>query len=106
MGVKVFAAGLTPAMRFSCSCVPRTRRHATNVRYRVELRRIERTELRVLLSGGKHASRKLKHARILLAADGGASDEADGVGSRLDAVETSSRYCAKRIGVIARTIPV
>lgn len=77
-----------------------------NVRYRVELRRIERTELRALLGGGKHASRKLKHARILLAADGGASDEADGVGSRLDAVETSSRYCAKRIGVIARTIPV
>ncbi|MHC2236357.1 hypothetical protein [Bradyrhizobium diazoefficiens] len=38
----------------------------------------------------KHASRKLKHARILLAADGGASDEADGVGSQLDAVETSS----------------
>ncbi|BAR54441.1 hypothetical protein ACVIWV_000986 [Bradyrhizobium diazoefficiens] len=77
-----------------------------NVRYRVELRRIERTELRALLGGGKHASRKLKHARILLAADGRASDEADGVGSRLDAVETSSRYCAKRIGVIARTIPV
>lgn len=77
-----------------------------NVRYRVELRRIERTELRALLGGGKHGSRKLKHARILLAADGRASDEADGVGSRLDAVETSSRYCAKRIGVIARTIPV
>ncbi|APO51345.1 hypothetical protein ABIE85_003957 [Bradyrhizobium diazoefficiens] len=77
-----------------------------NVRYRVELRRIERTELRALLGGGKHASRKLKHARILLAADGRASDEADGVGSRLDAVETSSRYCAKRIGVIVRTIPV
>jgi transposase-like protein len=46
-----------------------------NVRYRVELSQIERTELRALLGGGKHASRKLKRAQILLAADGGASDE-------------------------------
>ena len=30
-----------------------------NVRYRVDLSQIERTELRALLSGGKHASRKL-----------------------------------------------
>ena len=28
LGVKVFVEGLTPAIRFSCSCVPRTRRHA------------------------------------------------------------------------------
>jgi transposase len=46
-----------------------------NVRYRVELSQIERTELRALLSGGKHASRKLKRAQILLAADAGGSDE-------------------------------
>ena len=46
-----------------------------NVRYRVELSQIERTELRALLSGGKHASRKLKRAQILLAADAGTSDE-------------------------------
>jgi Homeodomain-like domain len=46
-----------------------------NVRYRVELSQIERTELRALLSGGKHASRKLKRAQILLAADAGAGDE-------------------------------
>jgi hypothetical protein len=46
-----------------------------NVRYRIELSQIERTELRVLLSGGKHASRKLKRAQIFLAADAGASDE-------------------------------
>ena len=32
-------------------------------------------ELRALLSGGKHASRKLKRAQILLAADAGAGDE-------------------------------
>ncbi len=46
-----------------------------NVRYRVELSQIERTELRALLSGGKHASRKLKRAQILLAADAETSDE-------------------------------
>jgi hypothetical protein len=33
--------------------------HAMNVRYRVDLSQIERTELRALLSGGKHASRRL-----------------------------------------------
>jgi transposase-like protein len=46
-----------------------------NVRYRVELSQVERSELKALLSGGKHASRKLKRAQILLAADAGASDE-------------------------------
>ncbi len=47
-----------------------------NVRYRVELSQGEREELTALLSGGKHAARKLKRAQILLAADAGASDEA------------------------------
>ena len=47
-----------------------------NVRYRVELSQAERNELKTLLSGGKHAARKLKRAQILLAADAGASDEA------------------------------
>src|SRR5260370_23495551 len=47
-----------------------------NVRYRVELNQAERAELEALLSGGKHAVRKLKRAQILLGADGGASDEA------------------------------
>src|SRR5437660_5118235 len=46
-----------------------------NVRYRVELSQGEREELRGLLSGGKHAARKLKRAQILLAADAGAGDE-------------------------------
>ena len=31
-----------------------------NVRYRVNLSQIERTELEALLNGGRHASRKLK----------------------------------------------
>ena len=47
-----------------------------NVRYRVELSRVEREQLRGLLSGGQQAARKLKRAQILLAADAGASEEA------------------------------
>jgi transposase len=46
-----------------------------NVRYRVELSQAERGELTTMLSGGKHAARKLKRAQILLAADAGGSDE-------------------------------
>ena len=46
-----------------------------NVRYRVELSQAERNALGALLSGGRHAARKLKRAQILLAADAGASDE-------------------------------
>ena len=46
-----------------------------NVRYRVKLTQYERDELEMLLSGGKHAARKLKRAQILLAADAGVSDE-------------------------------
>jgi transposase len=45
-----------------------------NVRYRVELSQTERAELTAIVSGGKHAARKLKRAQILLAADAGASD--------------------------------
>jgi transposase len=47
-----------------------------NVRYRVELNQAERAQLTELVSGGRHAARKLKRAQILLAADAGASDEA------------------------------
>ena len=46
-----------------------------NVRYRVELSQAERDELTALLSGGKHAVRKLKRAQILLAAATGVGDE-------------------------------
>lgn len=45
-----------------------------NVRYCVDLSPAERGELSALLSGGKHAVRKLKRAQILLAADAGVSD--------------------------------
>jgi transposase len=47
-----------------------------NIRYRVELSEAERAQLAAMLSGGKHAVRKLKRAQILLAADAGISDEA------------------------------
>jgi transposase len=64
-----------------------------NVRYRVELSQSERNELNAMLSGGKHAARKLKRAQILLAADAGVSDEdiATSVG-----VGESTVYRAKR----------
>jgi transposase len=47
-----------------------------NVRYRVELSEVERSELTALLRGGRHAARTLKRAQILLAADAGESEEA------------------------------
>ncbi len=46
-----------------------------NIRYRVELSQSERDDLAMLLSGGRHAVRKLKRAQILLAADAGVNDE-------------------------------
>ncbi len=42
-----------------------------NIRWRVELKQDEQDELKALLNGGKHAVRKIKRARILLAADEG-----------------------------------
>ncbi|WP_197328104.1 MULTISPECIES: IS630 family transposase [Ralstonia solanacearum species complex] len=45
-----------------------------NLRYRVELDQSEREVLAAMLSGGKHAARKLKRAQILLAAHAGQDD--------------------------------
>src|SRR5450755_2895715 len=53
-----------------------SREPTMNIRYRVELNETERAQLTAILSGGKHAARKLKRAQILLAADAGVSDEA------------------------------
>ena len=47
-----------------------------HLRYWIELSEAERTELQVMLSGGRHAVRRLKRAQILLATDAGQSDEA------------------------------
>ena len=46
-----------------------------NIRYRVELTEAERAQLMAMLSGGRHAARKLKRAQILLAAETGVGDE-------------------------------
>jgi transposase len=64
-----------------------------NVRYRVDLSQSEREQLAALLSGGKHAARKLKRAQILLAADAGVSDEAIAISV---AVGGSTVYRTKR----------
>jgi transposase len=69
-----------------------------NVRYRVELSDVERQELRALLSGGKHAARKLKRAQILLAADAGQGDE---VIARTVGVGGSTVYRTKRRFVLS-----
>jgi transposase len=69
-----------------------------NVRYRVELSQGERNELAALLSGGKHAARKLKRAQILLAADAGASDDEI---ARSVGVGGSTVYRTKRRFVLA-----
>jgi transposase len=64
-----------------------------NVRYQVELSQAERDQLTTLLSGGKHAARKLKRAQILLAADAGTSDGDIAMGV---AVGGSTVYRTKR----------
>jgi transposase len=64
-----------------------------NNRYRVELSQTERAELTALVSGGKHAARKLKRAQILLAADAGASDAEI---ARSVGVDGSTVYRTKR----------
>ncbi|CAH2409696.1 IS630 family transposase [Mesorhizobium escarrei] len=64
-----------------------------NIRYRVELSQAERDELNTMLKGGRHAARKLKRAQILLAADGGSSDEEI---ARVAAVGGSTVYRTKR----------
>jgi transposase len=64
-----------------------------NVRYRVELSQAERDELATMLSGGKHAARRLKRAQVLLAADAGSSD--DDI-ARAVAVGGSTVYRTKR----------
>ena len=64
-----------------------------NVRYRIELSQAERDELKAMLSGGKHAARRLKRAQILLAADIGSGDEAI---ARTVRVSASTVYRTKR----------
>ena len=72
LGVK--SAWESPAVRFMTGL--ESGDPAMNIRYRVELNEAERAQLTSMLSGGKHAVRKLKRAQILLAADAGVGDEA------------------------------
>src|SRR5277367_6658977 len=72
LGVKIGCE--SPAARFIVAL--ESGGPAMNIRYRVELNEGERAQLTALLSGGKHAARKLKRAQILLAADAGIGDEA------------------------------
>ena len=46
-----------------------------NIKFRVELSQSERDQLDALLSGGRHATRKIKRAQILVAANDGLSDK-------------------------------
>ena len=48
---------------------------ADEYKFRVELSQSERDQLDALLSGGRHATRKIKRAQILVAANDGLSDE-------------------------------
>src|SRR5262249_29834834 len=54
---------------------PRQWGSTMNIRYRVELTEAERAQLMAMLSGGRHAARKLNGAEILLAAEAGVGDE-------------------------------
>ena len=64
-----------------------------NVRYRVTLSEEEWLELSTLVKAGRRPVRKIKHAQILLAADGGANDET--IAANV-AVGTSTVYRVKR----------
>ena len=64
-----------------------------NIRHRVELDEAERAQLRTMLSGGKHAARKIKRAQILLAAEAGLGDEEI---ARIVSVGGSTVYRTKR----------
>jgi hypothetical protein len=64
-----------------------------NVRYRVELSQAERDQLIEMLSGGKHAARKLKRAQIMVAADALMSDAV--IAASVSASE-STVYLTKR----------
>ena len=64
-----------------------------NIRYRVTLTSEERNWLHAFVSGGKGAVRKIKRAQILLAADGGSSDEEI---ARNVAVGTATVYRTKQ----------
>jgi hypothetical protein len=75
-----------------------------NVRYRVELSEAERAELAAMLSGGKHAARKIKRAQILLAADAGRQRRGDRkrrLGGRLHSLPDQTTFRGRQPGARA-----
>ena len=64
-----------------------------NIRYRITLTADERSQLVVLIQAGKAAVRRIKRAQILLAADGGMTDE---IIAASISVGTSTVYRTKR----------
>ncbi len=66
---------VTDLTHLSFICVSTLKEARMNIKYRVALSQSEREQLNALLSGGRHASRKLKRAQILLAANDGVCDE-------------------------------
>jgi transposase len=60
---------------FGFICASPLKEVSMNIKFRVELSQSERDQLAALLSGGRHASRKIKRAQILVASDEGFSDE-------------------------------
>jgi len=68
-----------------------------NIGYRVTLDEAERRQLTQMLSGGKHAVRRIKRAQILLATDAGIGDEEI---TRTVSVSSSTVYRIKRRFVV------
>ena len=60
---------------FRFICASTLKEVQMNIKFRVELSQSERDHLDALLSGGRHATRKIKRAQILVAANDGLSDE-------------------------------
>src|SRR4030081_259161 len=61
---------------FRFICASTLKEVQLNIKFCVDLSQSERDQLDALLSGGRHATRKIKRAQILLAANDGVSDEA------------------------------
>jgi transposase-like protein len=62
-------------IHFRFICASTLKEVQLNIKFCVDLSQSERDQLDALLSGGRHATRKIKRAQILLAANDGVSDE-------------------------------
>lgn len=62
-------------IHFRFICASTLKEVQLNIKFCVDLCQSERDQLDALLSGGRHATRKIKRAQILLATNDGVSDE-------------------------------